>query len=489
MTFTTLTFAVFLVLVFGVYWSTPGRRGQNALLLAASYAFYAWWDYRFCALMLVSSLIDYSIGRGLARSDRDTTRRWLVALSIAANLGMLGFFKYYNFFAENLAALLDAAGVRVDPFTLDLILPVGISFYTFQTLGYTIDVYRRRVTACRSPLDYFTYVSFFPQLVAGPIERAGNLLPQFERQRQFDPAAAADGCRRILWGLFKKMVIADNLAVVVDAVYGDPAGAGGPMLAFATVCFAYQIYCDFSGYSDIAVGTARLFGVRLMQNFAYPYFSRSVGEFWRRWHISLSTWFRDYVYVPLGGSRVAPLRRAANVMITFVTSGLWHGASWNFAIWGGINGACLLPSALRRERGKRRTPAETPGGEGWLPRPRALLSMAITFTIICTAWVFFRASATGDALLVLQRIAAGCTDPAGWIELRNRIAATDGMVRAGLLLVPVLIAVEWVQRRFEHPLHRLPRQRWLRWVLYSALIWAAIGIGTHGNTRFIYFQF
>ena len=334
MVFSTITFFLFLGLVWSGYWAIGRRRPQNVLLILASYAFYSWWDYLFCALMLASSVVDYAAGLGLARTTRPAGRRAWLGMSLAVNLGMLGFFKYFNFFADSLREAAAMVGVQLDPITLSVVLPVGISFYTFQTLGYTIDVYRGRAQACRDAVDYFAYVSFFPQLVAGPIERATNLLGQFAKPRHLTRDHAVDGCRQILWGLTKKMLLADNLAPIVELAYQNPSGTSGPLLLFGTVCFAFQIYCDFSGYTDIARGTARLFGFELMRNFACPYFSRNVGEFWRRWHISLSTWFRDYVYIPLGGNHARRGRRAFNVMVTFCLSGLWHGASWNFVVWG-----------------------------------------------------------------------------------------------------------------------------------------------------------
>lgn len=342
MTFTTLTFGLFLVLVFALHWCARGRLGQNSVILVASYLFYGWWDLRFCALLLGSSLLDYVIARAIARSQPQPAlarpRRVLVAVSCVANLGLLGVFKYFDFFIDSLALALEQVGVSTELPSLRLILPVGISFYTFQTLGYTIDVYRGDVRASRSLLDYLAYVSFFPQLVAGPIERARNLLPQLERPRQFDEATAREGARQMLWGLAKKVILADHLGAFVAEIYlGDGSvHASGPVLMIATVAFALQIYCDFSAYSDLAVGTAKLFGIRLVRNFAYPYFSRSVVEFWRRWHMSLSTWFRDYVYVPLGGSQCGPRRRWLNLMVTFTLSGLWHGANWTFVVWQGI---------------------------------------------------------------------------------------------------------------------------------------------------------
>src|SRR5687767_6790399 len=310
MTFTTLTFLLYLPIVFGLYWTFRRPIARNLTMLLASYVFYAWWDYRFCGLMLATNLVDYAVARGLGHTERPRARRALLAVSLASNLGVLGFFKYYNFFVESVAAAAGSVGWRIDPVTLNIILPAGVSFYTFQAMSYTIDVYRRQLEPSRSVIAHLSYVSFFPTLVAGPIERGTALLPQLTSARSFDYSRAVDGLRLMAWGFFKKLVIADQLAIIVEASYSRPDAATGPLLAFATVCFAFQIYCDFSAYSDIARGTAAMFGVDVVRNFNYPYFAQSVGEFWRRWHISLSTWFRDYVYVPLGGNRTGRARRA-----------------------------------------------------------------------------------------------------------------------------------------------------------------------------------
>lgn len=351
MTFTTLTFLVFLAIVFSLYWSVRSGAAQNKTLLLASYGFYSWWDWRFCFLMLASSLVDYELAKRIDQSSKQSHRRWLLRLSIVSNLGLLASFKYFNFFVENLIQVVNQIGWSPDLTTLSIILPLGISFYTFQTLGYTIDVYRKQLAPAKNVVDYLAFVSFFPQLVAGPIERASHMLPQFAIKRAFDQHAATDGVRQMLWGFFKKMVIADRLALAVNPVFDNPAGYSGPHLMMGTVFFAFQIYCDFSAYSDIAIGTAKLFNIRLSQNFAYPYFSQSIGEFWRRWHISLSYWFRDYVYIPLGGNRKGRVRYRVNLLLTFLLSGLWHGAAWNFVAWGGVNGLAVgLPIGGSRKQ-------------------------------------------------------------------------------------------------------------------------------------------
>jgi len=489
MNFVSLTYAVFLALIFGAYWSIGNRRAQNLLLLCASYTFYAWWDWRFMFLMLSSTIVDYLVGLGLGSARRPIARRALLIVSLSANLGLLGFFKYADFFIENLVSMLRGLGMDPSVSTLRIILPVGISFYTFQTLSYTIDIYRGKISPTRSPLDFAAFVSFFPQLVAGPIERASNLLPQFQHARTFDTAAGKDGLRLILWGLFKKAVIADNLATFVDPVYSDPSSASAPSLVIATVAFAFQIYCDFSGYSDIAIGSARLFGIRLMRNFALPYFSRNPAEFWRRWHISLSTWFRDYVYIPLGGNRSGRVRAAINCLLTFVLSGFWHGASWNFVIWGGMNGAAVTPGILSPGR-DRRLPGETPGGERFVPRLPDLGKILTTFAFICCTWVFFRAATLGDAMTVYGRV---FLDPSAWRAPTDPLLVSlidpGGALPLTIHLV-ILIVLEWITRRRMHPLEGITRiWKPVRWSIYIVLLIDFLVMGTKNQGAFIYFQF
>lgn len=460
------------------------------ILLLASYLFYGWWDWRFCVLMLASCLVDYTLGILLSRTSSSCYRKALLIVSISTNLGLLGTFKYFGFFATSFQAFASQFGWEADITTLTIVLPIGISFYTFQTLGYTIDVYRRKIEASRNLIDYLAFVSFFPQLVAGPIERAEQMLPQFARKRSFDADLAVEGCRQILWGFIKKLVIADRLAVVVDPYYAQPENFTGPELVMATVFFAFQIYCDFSAYSDIAIGTAKLFGIRLMRNFAYPYFSQSIGEFWRRWHISLSTWFRDYVFIPLGGSRCSPLRRAINLLVTFLISGLWHGAAWRYVIWGGVNGlatASRIPIGQESKMSCRLD--DTPGGESLIPNPRAVLRIASTFTIICFAWVFFRAETFGDAVLVLQKMATDLFS----IDAYHPIYATfdhDRFVRKTAIFLLAFVILEWVQRRQECPIYFEGVPLPLRWTGYTMMIWTTLYLMPHTGTReFIYFEF
>tara|TARA_B110000902_G_C14275443_1_gene574728 strand:- start:923 stop:2005 length:1083 start_codon:yes stop_codon:yes gene_type:complete len=348
MLFNSIDFAIFLPIVFILYWFVANKnlKIQNFLIVAASYFFYGWWDWRFLSLILFSTVVDYSIGKMLLNEEKQTKRKVLLLLSIVVNLGFLGFFKYYNFFLENFINAFSFFGTTINANSLHIILPVGISFYTFQTLSYTIDVYKGKLKPTKDFIAFSAFVSFFPQLVAGPIERATNLLPQFYKKRKFEYHQAVDGLRQILWGLFKKIVIADNCAEQANLIFNNSGDYSGSTLVLGAVFFTFQIYGDFSGYSDIAIGVSRLFGFNLKQNFAFPYFSRDIGEFWRRWHISLSTWFRDYLYIPLGGSRGGTWKKVRNTFIIFIVSGFWHGANWTFIVWGALNAVYFLPLLL-----------------------------------------------------------------------------------------------------------------------------------------------
>ena len=482
MTFTSLTFLLFFPFVFLLYWLKPQQKWQNSILVLASYFFYGWWDYRFCLLMLLSSLVDYFIGIAVhATDDRRIQRRYLI-LSLISNLGLLGYFKYYNFFSDSFVSLLNQFGWSVHPVIAEVILPVGISFYTFQTLSYTIDIYRGKLEPTRNLIDYLAFVSFFPQLVAGPIERATNLLPQFTVKREFSRSEASEGGRQILWGFFKKLVIADRMAVGVDAVYDNLADASGVSLLMATIFFAFQIYCDFSAYSDIAIGTAKMFRINLMRNFAYPYFSQSVTEFWRRWHISLSTWFRDYVFIPLGGSRCWAPRVCFNLMVTFVLSGLWHGADWKFIVWGAINGAALVVEKVLMVQRPR---SDVPGGENDIPAVSVFVRMGYTFVIICVGWIFFRAASVSSAWLILYRIASlplTIADPASLV--------LDQAVRKGIGYLVVFVIIEWGFRRHLHPIVVAKLPVAVRWTVYTIVIWATIKtMLVNAVNPFIYFTF
>ena len=403
MLFNSLDFALFLPIVFALYWFVfqKNLKAQNALVLVASYVFYGWWDWSFLWLILFSTLINYFFAIGLGKYDKERTRKIILWSSVAVNMGFLGFFKYYNFFLDNFIQAFSFFGNPITIRGLDIVLPVGISFYTFQTMSYTIDVYRKQLEPTKDFVAFSAYVSFFPQLVAGPIERAINFLPQFYTNRTFDYVKAVDGCRQILWGLFKKIVIADNCAEYANKIFENYQDYNGATLFLGAVFFAFQIYCDFSGYSDIAIGTSRLFGFSLMQNFAFPYFSRDVAEFWRRWHISLSTWFRDYVYIPLGGSRVNKWKQVRNTFIIFILSGFWHGANWTFVAWGALHALYFLPLLLN---GKNRKNIHVLNANNYLPTLRDVISILSTFILITFAWVFFRAANFTEALKYISNI-------------------------------------------------------------------------------------
>jgi len=472
MTFTTSTFIIFLAIVYLSYWRLE-RPAQNVLLLVASLVFYGWWDWRFLSLLLLTAGVDYAVALGLAGARRPTVRRALLLASLSANLGVLAAFKYFGFFLDSFAALCRSFGWSAESPVLQIVLPVGISFYTFQALSYTIDVYRGRIAPVRDLVQYLCFITFFPQLVAGPIERAERLLPQFGVDRRFDAQKSVDGLRQMLWGFFKKMVVADGLAPFVNTVYSGVAAASEWELVWATYGFAFQIYCDFSGYSDIAIGCARLFGFELMQNFDRPYFSTSIPEFWKRWHISLSTWFRDYLYVPLGGNRVGARRWAFNVIAVFGLSGLWHGASWTFVVWGLLHGTYYLAS-VRSRRGLDRGPT-APSRTGF----RELAGIAVTFNLVCLAWVFFRANSMGDALLVLRGIAGALAS--GSLEAPP--------VPGPFLWAAALCVGEWLQAREPHVLHVPEMGRPLRWAIYYGVLVSILFFANLDYTPFIYFQF
>ena len=382
MLFNSLDFAIFLPIVFLLYWFVAQKnlKLQNALIVVASYVFYGWWDWRFLSLIIFSTVVDYLIGQRLRTEDKQSKRKVLLWTSIIVNLGFLGFFKYYNFFLENFVDAFSLFGMQINANSLNIILPVGISFYTFQTLSYTIDVYRKKLEPTKDFMAFSAFVCFFPQLVAGPIERATNLLPQFYKKRTFEYHKAVDGMRQILWGLFKKVVIADNCAEFANQIFNNSADMNGSTLVLGAIFFTFQIYGDFSGYSDIAIGTSRLFGFDLKQNFATPYFSRDIAEFWRRWHISLSTWFRDYLYIPLGGSRGGTWMKVRNTFAIFLVSGFWHGANWTFIIWGALNAIYFLPLLLTNNN--RKNLGVVAEGKT-ITLFRELFAMLTTFMINC----------------------------------------------------------------------------------------------------------
>lgn len=475
MLFNSIDFAVFLPIVFLLYWFVlPRRTWQNALLLVASYVFYGWWDWKFLILIFLSTVLDYGVGVALSRTEDNVRRKLLLGVSLLFNLGSLGFFKYYNFFSENFARAFSFLGLAFSPAVLNIVLPVGISFYTFQTLSYSIDVYNRELEPTESFVEFAAFVSFFPQLVAGPIERASNLLPQFQKDRTFDRERAVDGLRQILWGLFKKIVIADNCAEYVNSVYGNYTNQPGSALAIAAILFAFQIYGDFSGYSDIAIGTSRLFGFGLMRNFANPYFSRSIPEFWRRWHISLSTWFRDYVYIPLGGSRRGLARTAVNTLILFLVSGFWHGANWTFIAWGALNAFYMVPSLMGR-----RVPVKR--NEAVVATLRDLPAILRTFLLTVLGWILFRSDHLSDAFAYIGRIFSPSLFTMPLLPERT-------IYTLGLILL--LVVIEWRGRTKAHPLEGAGfHWPWpARWSLYYSLV-LVIYFFSGRSQQFIYFQF
>jgi alginate O-acetyltransferase complex protein AlgI len=484
MLFNSIHYLVFFPLAVGVYFLLP-QRWRWVWLLGSSYYFYMCWRPPYVLVLWALTLVDYVAGIQIARAERPALRRAFLLLSLASNVGLLVFFKYFNFFGESLGGLLALAGVRYRAPELDVILPVGVSFHTFQAMAYTIDVYRRRCAPERH-LGYFAlYVAYFPQLVAGPIERAQHLLPQLRERHGFDAGRAVDGLRLIAWGFFKKVVIADRLAVYVNAVYGAPAEYGGAQLLLATYFFAFQIYCDFSGYTDIAIGSARVMGVDLSPNFRRPYAARSVADFWRRWHISLSTWFRDFVYIPLGGSRVPRPRHYANLMIVFLLSGLWHGANWTFVLWGALHGSYVVASAATAAARDRAASALGRVGPG-AARLRAVAATLVTFHLVAFAWIFFRAATVADAWAVVRGIAAG-------VDASLLFAPVPGFGTGEVALsIAFLAALEILQRvRSERPAGDLllARPAWARWALYYAAVLVILLFGRFDEREFIYFQF
>lgn len=480
MLFNSLDFAIFLPVVFALYWAlNKNLKAQNLLVVLASYVFYGWWDWRFLSLIVFSTLVDYSVGLALGNERAPTKRKILLWISIGVNLGLLGFFKYYNFFLDNFVTAFSFFGQDISTRSLDIVLPVGISFYTFQTLSYAIDVYNRKLEPTSNFVAFAAYVSFFPQLVAGPIERATQFLPQFLQKRRFNYPQAVDGMRQILWGLFKKMVIADNCATFANMAFANSDTYPGSALLLGALFFTFQIYGDFSGYSDIAIGTARLFGFRLMQNFAFPYFSRDIAEFWRRWHISLSTWFRDYLYIPLGGSHGGKWKSIRNVFIIFIVSGFWHGANWTFVVWGALNAAYFLPLMLTK---RNRMHLDVVAADSWFPGFKDFLRMLGTFLITVLAWVFFRAESIAHALEYLSNI------------FSETLFDNPSLNTAGFLVIMLMIlmtGVEWLGRKDQFGIEKLALNWpvWLRWSFYGSIVMLIILFASTEETPFIYFQF
>lgn len=481
MLFNTLNFGIFLPIVFVLYWFVTNRnlRWQNLLLFVASYFFYACWDWRFMFLLMFSTLLDYFTGLKIEQGGNQK-KLWFW-LSVVINLGFLGVFKYYNFFAESFAAATAQIGFTTNPLLINVVLPVGISFYTFHGLSYVIDIYFNRIKAERSFVDYAVFVSFFPLLVAGPIERATHLLPQIKRERVFDYARLVDGLRQILWGLFKKVVIADNCAEWANLIFDNYESSSGSTLFLGALFFTFQIYGDFSGYSDIALGTARLFGIELLRNFAFPYFSRDIAEFWRRWHISLSSWFRDYVYIPLGGSKGGVIAKIRNTFIIFVLSGFWHGANWTFIAWGTLNAIYFLPLLLMN---KNRNHLEIVAAGKLLPTVKEFSGMVITFMLTVFAWIFFRAENMTQAIEIITKI--GSKSIFSIPQFENAVLSIPT-----ILLTIFFLLIEWLGREDQYAIAQLGF-KWpisCRWGFYLLLIFL-MGLFMKSNeTPFIYFQF
>ena len=485
MIFNSIQFAIFLPLVFAIYWMLrKNLRLQNLFVVVASYVFYGWWDWRFLLLIALTSFLSWGSGLLIVKKDIDehwcpiggnwcfSKKKFFLIANIVINLLILGVFKYFNFFVDSFCTIFYLSS----SITLNVILPVGISFYTFQALSYSIDVYRGNIKPTKDIVAFFAYVSFFPQLVAGPIERATNLLPQFEKPREFDYAKAVDGCRRILWGLFKKMVIADNCAVYVDSVWNDYANQNASTLVLAAVLFAFQIYGDFSGYSDIAIGTAKLFGINLKDNFLTPYFSRNVAEFWKRWHISLNTWFVDYVYIPLGGSRNGRWKTIRNTFVIFLLSGLWHGANWTYVGWGLYHALLFVPLILLGQTKKYR------GVATW----REIPQMVFVFVLVVVGWILFRAPSFSDAWQYISSIfylPSFVSNPVPWLMTRDFYLPLFASL--GILMV-----VEWIGRTQSCALNILRgKSRWLQSIIYYLLIMIIYSWQCGEDIQFIYFQF
>lgn len=482
MLFNSIEFAIFLPLVFAVYWFVAPKSVflQNLVILISSYFFYAWWDWKFLGLIIFSSSLDFYIGRTLSKTDKLSQRKLLLYISIVCNIALLGIFKYYNFFAENFSTAFRFFGYSIDPDRLNLILPLGISFYTFQTLSYTIDVYNKKIRPTNDILSFFCFVSFFPQLVAGPIERASSLLFQFTDKKTFNYQKAVDGSRQMLWGFFKKIVIADNCAYYVNIIFSESDQFSGSTLALGAILFAFQIYGDFSGYSDIAIGIAKLFGFEFKQNFAFPYFAKNSVEFWRRWHISLTSWFRDYVYIPLGGSKGGYKKTVRNVFVVFIISGFWHGANWTFIIWAIIHFLFYL-TTIRYIKSRNATL------EGNIidkyPKLKKALNILFTFAVVTFAWIFFRAENVQHAFNYVSEMvtASFFSIPSFLFEERLQFV---------LFFVGFQMLIEWKGKFNNHALELflIQEPKYFRYGFYYGLIMIIFLFGSQ-QQEFIYFQF
>ena len=479
MLFNSFSFAIFLPIVFLFYWFVFQRniKAQNFFIVVASYFFYGWWDWRFLSLIFISTFEDYFVALQIKKTVDEHKRKMWLLVSILVNIGILGFFKYYNFFIDNFVNAFTFGGIKPNISSLKIILPVGISFYTFQTMSYTIDVFRRKIEPTKDFIAFSAFVSFFPLLVAGPIERATNLLPQFIVKRTFDYKKAVDGLRQILWGFFKKIVIADNCATYVNMIFDNPLDQTGRTLLLGVIFFAFQIYGDFSGYSDIAIGIARLFGINAMRNFNFPYFSRDIAEFWRRWHISLTTWFRDYVYIPLGGSRVSKTKIIRNTFIIFLVSGFWHGANWTFIAWGAFHAVLFLPLILLK---KNRKYTDTVAEGKLLPNVTEFFQIGMTFLLVSAGWVLFRANSIEQAFEYFS----------GMLQFDTlRASYQMFLIKEGWLILGMLV-VEWIGRKSQYGIEKIGI-KWkpvYRWAMYYFIILLMI-LSSGKEQTFIYFQF
>lgn len=476
MLFNSIEFFFFLPIVFCLYWFVFRKlMWQNLFLIVASYIFYGWWDWKFLILIAFSSVCSYVFGNLIKKEQQNKNKyaKLYLTLNITINLVLLGIFKYYNFFVSSFVDAIGIFGYDLNVRTLHLILPIGISFYTFQALSYTIDIYKKKIEPATNPIEFFAFISFFPQLVAGPIERATNLLPQIQKPRVFTYEMAADGTRQILWGLFKKMVVADNCAIIVNNIFGNYQHEDGLTLAFAAILFTFQIYGDFSGYSDIAIGTGRLFGINLMQNFRFPFFSKTVAEFWRRWHISLNSWFIDYVYIPLGGGRVGKWKKVRNTMIVFLTSGLWHGANWTYIAWGALYGFLLIPSTLKGKKAQ-----ETSVDLSIVGRLKDQARILWTFSTFLFGLIIFRSNTIYDAFLFYKRM------------LFDMSFTLPDIDYTAFIYIFILMRMEWINRDKQFGL-QIDTAKWHPAVRYSIyiLLMFAILILSGKSTQFIYFQF
>ena len=486
MLFNSLNFAAFFALVFVLYWFVTNKslKIQNLLLLVSSYFFYAFWDWRFLFLLIFSTLLDYYSGLKISSAQKESFKSFWFWLSVSVNLGFLGIFKYYNFFIESFAELLLKFGYVINTWTLNIVLPVGISFYTFHGLSYVIDVYKKRITAEKNFIDYAVFVSFFPLLVAGPIERATHLLPQIKIKRSFDYDMALNGVRQILWGLFKKIVIADTCSIFVDDIFQNYANYSGGTLVMGAVFFSFQIYCDFSGYSDIAIGVAKLLGIDLITNFRTPYFSRDIADFWRRWHISLSSWFRDYVYIPLGGSKVSLSKSIRNIFIIFILSGFWHGANWTFIFWGALNALYFIPSFLMK---KNRKYIDNNAQSNFLSKIKELVDILITFGLTTFAWIFFRSNSLRDAIQYIK----GVFRYSDFFKVHSA-KTYELSIKPLLFYIVIFLIIEWYYKNEKNVFTKLHGTKWsrgLKYVFYFLTVVSILLSIKNEATSFIYFQF